>query len=375
MTRRATFHVGTPKSGTSYLQDRLALNRDAVREAGLDYVSTRSGDHFEAALDLMGVAWGGAEKDAVGEWDALVARAVGGGTDVLVSHEILAMADAAAAERAVASFPGTEAHVVLTLRDLGRQVPAEWQENVKHRARRSYASFLTRIQRQYDDPASDRFWRVQHVPHVLDTWSQVVPPERIHVVTVPPPGAPRDLLWRRYTTAIGLAEDAAPTDSRTANASLGSAETALLRRLNAELPPTGLAREPYVQWVREGVVREVLGRTKRSAPISVPPALRGWVDDLARAWDADLRGRGLVVHGDLDDLRPRWETATDDPWPDPDEPDLEAALAAAVDALAWTIRAAAALEVPPPVAAPGEDPAPAPAPWKTRVARALRGRP
>ena len=34
MSRRVFLHVGTPKSGTSYLQDRLALNRDAARAAG-----------------------------------------------------------------------------------------------------------------------------------------------------------------------------------------------------------------------------------------------------------------------------------------------------------------------------------------------------
>ena len=52
--RRVYLHVGTPKSGTSYLQDKLALNRDELERQGLDYVRTRTGDHFEAALDLIG---------------------------------------------------------------------------------------------------------------------------------------------------------------------------------------------------------------------------------------------------------------------------------------------------------------------------------
>ena len=34
MSRRVYLHVGTPKSGTSYLQDKLALNRAAARAAG-----------------------------------------------------------------------------------------------------------------------------------------------------------------------------------------------------------------------------------------------------------------------------------------------------------------------------------------------------
>ena len=90
MSRRVYLHVGTPKSGTSYLQDKLALNRTLLEEQGLDYVHTRTGDHFEAALDLIGERWAGEEKVAQGQWDALVVEARKARRDVLVSHEILA---------------------------------------------------------------------------------------------------------------------------------------------------------------------------------------------------------------------------------------------------------------------------------------------
>ena len=42
----------------------------------------------------------------------------------------------------MAAFADDEVHVVLTARDLARQIPAEWQENVKHRGRRSFARFM-----------------------------------------------------------------------------------------------------------------------------------------------------------------------------------------------------------------------------------------
>src|SRR5436190_24357059 len=131
--RRVYLHVGTPKSGTSYLQDKLALNRDELERQGLDYLRARSGDHFEAALDLIGERWAGEEKSARGQWDALVQEARKARRNVLISHEILAAADAESVARAVQSFPHDEVHVVVTARDLGRQIPAEWQERVKHR--------------------------------------------------------------------------------------------------------------------------------------------------------------------------------------------------------------------------------------------------
>ena len=36
MSRRVFLHVGTPKSGTSYLQDKMALNRAALEAQGLE---------------------------------------------------------------------------------------------------------------------------------------------------------------------------------------------------------------------------------------------------------------------------------------------------------------------------------------------------
>ena len=190
--RRVYLHVGTPKSGTSYLQDKLALNRDALERQGLDYVRTRKGDHFEPALDLIGEKWAGEEKNVRGQWDALVNEARRSRRHVLISHEILAAAGPESVDRAMASFPEHEVHVVITARDLGRQIPAEWQERVKHRGGRDYAAFLKALQRNYTRTDwTVWFWRVQHLPRIIETWGAALPPERIHLVTVPPADGPR----------------------------------------------------------------------------------------------------------------------------------------------------------------------------------------
>ena len=66
------------------------------------------------------------------------ARSAPGGGTAIISHEILATASRAQVGRALESLghgDGTEVHLVLSVRDLVRQIPAEWQENVKHRAR------------------------------------------------------------------------------------------------------------------------------------------------------------------------------------------------------------------------------------------------
>ena len=137
MTKRVLLHVGTPKTGTSYLQDVLFRNRDHLATHGILYPADRFDAHFLAALDLMRLPWGGLESEAVGAWDALAERVRGCDGTAIISHEILATASRTQVGRALESLghrDGTEIHVVLSVRDLVRQIPAEWQENVKHRA-------------------------------------------------------------------------------------------------------------------------------------------------------------------------------------------------------------------------------------------------
>src|SRR5689334_18373357 len=186
MARKVIVHIGAPKTGTSFVQDLLFHARESLAARGLCYPAERFDEHFLAALDLMQLSWGGLEREAVGAWDKLAGRVRECPDTAIVSHEILATASRAQVARALASLDsgGTEIHVVLSARDLVRQIPAEWQENVKHRRTTSYAEFLADLR----DPSRQQgvaswFWGVQEVPDILDRWGSTLPKERVHLVT------------------------------------------------------------------------------------------------------------------------------------------------------------------------------------------------
>jgi hypothetical protein len=255
---------------------------------------------------------------------------------VLVSHEILAAAEPASVAKAMASFPDREVHVVLTARDLGRQIPAEWQERVKHRGRRDYREFLEKLEKNY--ARTDWlmwFWRVQHLPRILDTWGAGLSADQVHLVTVPPSGGPRDLLWRRFAEVVGITDGPSYAESETTNASLGSAEVTLLRRLNIELAEREVPRETYVEWVREAIVKEVLAERPGKQRATVPPRYRPAVDEITADWLAQIQKSGIDVVGDLDDLLPVWPG--EENWADPDEPDPAIVAEAAIQALAFVV--------------------------------------
>jgi hypothetical protein len=340
MARKVIVHVGAPKTGTSFVQDLLFGSRERLAELGIGYPAERFDTHFLAALDLMQLTWGGLEREAVGAWDGLAAAVRAWPGTAIVSHEILATASRAQVARALASLDSgdTEIHVVLTARDLVRQIPAEWQENVKHRRTVTYADFLAHLQ----DPTRQQgvaswFWGVQEVPDILDRWGSTLPRDRVHLVTVPPAGSPHELLWGRFAQVLGLdpAEFALEDDVRT-NASLGVAEAAVVRRLNEQVNEV-VPNHHYRAIVREALVHQSLSRDRRSARLSVPPDVWTWAADLSRKWVAELALRGYDVVGDLDDLLPT-EPA---PYVDPDHLDPEEFGEAALRALtAMTVEAA-----------------------------------
>ena len=340
MTRRVYLHVGAPKTGTTYLQDRLAANRTELAKRGVHYPLGLHASHFKAALDLIDLSWGGQRDDARGEWDKLVDRVRRHDGTVIVSHEILAGARPHQVRKAMADFAGSEVHLVYSARDLARQIPAEWQEGIKHRRRRSFGRFLSQVQSADRRNPKLWFWKAQGLPDVLARWGEGLPPERIHLVTVPQPGAPRDLLWERYCEAFGIDPAWAPTESDRENVSIGIAETALLRKLNRRLKRAGLPGDDYRRIVRQLMVHETLAHRKDMTRATLPPVAYPWAEEVAEEWIEWVKGSGIHVVGDVEELRPV-RPDPDAVWRDPDKPRRRDVVDAAVDALTAVILEAA----------------------------------
>jgi hypothetical protein len=336
--------VGAPKTGTSFVQDVLFQHREELARHGVLYPADRFDAHFLAALDLMELQWGGLEKQAVGAWDRLAEEVRDWHGSVIISHEILATASPEQVRRAIDSFGDAEVHVLLSARDLVRQIPAEWQENVKHRRVVGYRAYLDKI----TDPSrrgalASWFWGVQEVPDILARWGSTLPPEQVHVVTVPRPGAPRGLLWERFAAVFGVDPAAYPASTGRTNPSMGVPETALIRRINERVNTGVLANEDYRQFVRELLAHRTLSLRSGSPRLALPPDVRAWAVELSETWIDELAAQGYDVVGSLDDLRPE-PAETDAPFVDPDAPDEAAVADAAMGSLVVLLKEAARLQ-------------------------------
>ncbi|WP_239460100.1 hypothetical protein [Nocardioides daejeonensis] len=335
--KRVLLHVGTPKTGTSYLQDVLFNNRPTLRAAGISYPAERFDGQFLAALDLMRLPWGGLEQEAVGAWDELADRTRKWSGTTIISHEILANASRPQVQRALESLghPETEVHVVLSVRDLVRQIPAEWQENVKHRRTIGFRRFLDELQDpEREGRIASWFWSVQEVPEILDRWAGDLPPEQVHVVTVPPSGSDSSMLWDRFARVFGLAGLDLDLHVERVNPSMGVPETSLVRKINKRVNDS-VEPAHYRPLVRELLAHQTLSKRRGSPRLALPPDVWEWARDLSESWVEEIRARGVDVVGDLADLLPGAEPAE---FFDPDRPRPRQVNRAALDAIEALLR-------------------------------------
>ena len=303
---RVFLHVGVPKSGTSFLQATLRSNADRLREGGVWYPTQQHRGLFHAALELTGnhPGWGVPQHRVDGSWAALCTKAKRRGGTSVFSNELFSNVEADGVPDALAHLDGAEVHVIVTARDLARQLPAEWQEGVKHGRGLRFDEFLSRVL----DPGrthshASKFWRHQDLAAILDRWGRHLPPERVHVVTCPPPGAPRDLLWKRFCSVIGIDGSAAVFPEVGANTSLGVTAVDVLARVNRRLRK-GQAPPHLRRTVKQVLVNEAL-RSDGSQRVTTPAAIVPQLEEITAHWVRRIEAAGYDVEGDLDDLTPR----------------------------------------------------------------------
>lgn len=332
--KRIYLHVGSPKTGTTFLQNVLWSQREKAAEQGVLLPLDRFHDHFLASLDVRGLADRPEHPTrAAGIWDEVVRQTAAWRGNVLVSHELLASATAEQAERAIAAFgPDAEVHVVLTARDLVRQIPAEWQEHLKHRYTRTLDRFVDELRE--DIRGETWFWRVQDFGGVLDRWGRTLPPAQVHVVTVPPADADPGLLWKRFATLLGLDPDAFDTRVSRTNTSLGLEQAELLRRVNLELGDRLPLPGPYPAVVKNLLAHKVLA-ARPGTRILIDAKTRELAVRRSREICDRLSTMGIDVVGDLDELVPRSTEALSGEWTEKSlaEPSVEAMLEESVAAL------------------------------------------
>lgn len=292
-------HVGAPKTGTTTLQHVLRQNRRALARVGVSYPGTGA-DHFHAAQDLLGINFAGwRDPRTEGAWERLVTEVnAWQGRHCVVSHELLAWASPETIERAVDAFSPHEVHVVYTVRDLSRLVPAMWQESLKNRGTVPMGKALRRMRNRagsLEPGKTPPLARAVNPAGVLEQWAAATGAARVHVLVLGKDAHP-DQLWWDFAGLLGV-DPASFETTRPSNPSLGVAEAELLRRLNQVLGKDTLDWPDYDRLIKKDLAQRVLapGATNK---ITLPESDHDWVTRWAHDQVEQLTTAGYDIRGD-----------------------------------------------------------------------------
>jgi len=351
---RVVVHIGTQKSGSTYVQQVVRAVEAPLRAAGWCYPLAWAGrrgalNQEPATYGAVpgGYSWVSRERASAltAAWASLCAEVSAHPGEVLVSAEALATLRSEDAEVVIADLlrgcpPGTPCEVVITARDLGRILPSAWQQHVRNGRGETYPGYLERLvaERETSDHDGDvvaGFWRAYRIAGLAQRWAGLPGVSRVTVVPVPRQGGSARL-WHLFAAACQLSGIVAeppeiPRDA--ANIGITAPEAYALAALSRGMRAAGVT-EQVATARRFRIVREGFSpRPQRGQPLAVPEALR----DLVAAWahtDADdvaeLAAAGLVaIEGDPADLRCSFAAAPADPGTE----EVLAAVAAAVAVL------------------------------------------
>jgi hypothetical protein len=299
--QQVVLHIGAMKTGTTFLQHVLEANADPLTADGARFAGGQWRDQVRGVRDVLDMTGpkSGLPKP-VGAWDQLVDDMGGSDLRSIISMEFLSFAHRPGAQRVVTSLSPAEVHVVLSVRSAGRVLPAQWQEQVQNRSTISWRQWCEDVPTDSDPPSDARraAERALGVTRMVNAWAALVPPERFHVITVPPPGSDPSLLWERFAEALRLSAERYHVPDAPANTSLGHVSSELLRRLNERVTGGG-----YHTIVKELLAKSVLGQITDDRPVRLSPELVA----SAQRWDAAavaaLSTLDCHLVGDLADLQ------------------------------------------------------------------------
>jgi hypothetical protein len=234
MASKVFLHIGLPKTGTTYLQTVMWADRPRMRAQSVLLPGRERRDHLWSTRIIREDPNLDTYEERVREsWEVLKAEIAGWDGTALVSHEFFAGAATEQAARMVAELTPAEVHLVVTAREPVGLYSGGWQESLKNRDSRTMTEFAEA--EVSESPMSVWNWRTLDVRLVLERWAPAVPAERVHVLPLPPPGSPRELLWQRFAGLVGLEPDSFDLSPTFPNESMGVAEAETLRRINDHL--------------------------------------------------------------------------------------------------------------------------------------------
>ena len=294
-------HIGAPKCGSTALQSALFLNREALKNHGIEYIGAQA--HWtNAAKSVVGVGDRVSGRvPPISEWQSMVGwarRATGEGRRALISSEWFASADEPCVERIVHDLGAESLSIVLMIRPLTSTLPSAWQQSLQLGGTLGLQEWLEAVLFQPEEPRSKRVWLKHRYDAIARRWSEVVGPENVTIVVVDEKN--RSGIFDDFSRIIGVPLGTLSVQPDRTNPSLSAFEADVLAELNAMFFVQGGTLREY----RSGVLRTFDGyvnsiRQGEVQKSRIPSAMRSAVYERNNEIAQGLGAIGCAIVGDL----------------------------------------------------------------------------
>ena len=300
---RLVLHVGAMKSGTSFIQSTLFANKQVLTDRGI-LLPGEKWDHQTWAVRQY------LDQGSGKRWDEYVDQVRHHDGTSVISMEYLGPMRPVMVASLAEAFGGP-IEVVITARDLNRNISSMWQETVQNGRSWTWPGYVEAIRQvgpmndahAGEVPESGRtFWRQQDLVRMARTWGDVVGRDRVTLVSVPHPGAPSELLWQRFAQALGT-DAAGFVAPPLANESLGAPSALVMRQLNELLDAEDLPF-PVGMPLRKGLLCKQVLATRRADEPAIGLPVTSWVREQASYLIDGLQALDVRLIGDWGDLEP-----------------------------------------------------------------------
>lgn len=290
------FHVGTMKSGTTFLQSMLRKNHSRLLEQGWVYPGA-SLNHQHAVYDLApnSVPWSvPLELKKNGKLAKGLEKQVSlhSKSNVILSAEVLSCLDKDGIAKVVKTF-GKPDKVIFTVRSLSKVIPSAWQQYIKGGGKLSLEKFVNQMRKQRT--SLQGIWKTYAYGHMINNWSQVAPVTTIVV----PSKDKKSNLADLFCESIGLRSESLDCriEKSNSNLSLGYELSEILRSLNLNHKLSANDRNYLLKQVIFPNIEKI-----KCSRISLNSSQSALANEWSKEENSMLQQFSHLIMGDLEDL-------------------------------------------------------------------------
>lgn len=255
--KRLIIYAGFHKTGTTAIQNALYASQSQLALAGIHYPNPPKGEAHHFLAKSRSASSRGASI-------ATLKKLLKTQDCVLVASEFFSELDSRAIDNLKFELKDCTIDVIFSIRPVSQLVSSQYQQLVRIGLETSYEVFVDETLENFGSlERPSLFWRRHNHTQILQTWSEILGPENVHLVWVNPDKPSVLFDWFASFLKLDSLEFSAHINQRK-NRSLDAEELALVQAIRRNLSQDRLESE-WIRIFRNQFIKTIVSTPSKNA--------------------------------------------------------------------------------------------------------------